>query len=53
MVRRPVLIAPTLTTLIPSRPCAHLEHICACTRTCSHHPSCRVPHAFWNSYLRP
>jgi hypothetical protein len=29
---RPVLIDPTLTTLIPSRPCAHLEHICACTR---------------------
>jgi hypothetical protein len=46
MMCRPVLTAPTLTTLIPSRPCAHLEHICACTRTCSHHPSCGVPRTF-------
>ncbi|KAJ8587630.1 hypothetical protein M405DRAFT_821326 [Rhizopogon salebrosus TDB-379] len=46
MVCRPVLTAPTLTTLVPSRPYAHLEHICAYTRTCSRHPSCGVPHAF-------
>ncbi|KAJ8597838.1 hypothetical protein M405DRAFT_190056 [Rhizopogon salebrosus TDB-379] len=46
MICRPVLAAPTFTTLIPSRPCAHLEHICACTRTCSCHPSCGVPSAF-------
>ncbi|KAJ8582812.1 hypothetical protein M405DRAFT_542340 [Rhizopogon salebrosus TDB-379] len=46
MICRPVLTDPTLTTLIPSRPCAHLEHICACSRTCSRHPSCGVPHAF-------
>ncbi|KAJ8583207.1 hypothetical protein M405DRAFT_937365 [Rhizopogon salebrosus TDB-379] len=37
------LCDPTLTTPIPSRPCAHLEHICACTRTCSRHPSCGYP----------
>ncbi|KAJ8587823.1 hypothetical protein M405DRAFT_284255 [Rhizopogon salebrosus TDB-379] len=46
MTCRPVLTDPTLTTLIPSRPCAHLEHICACTRTCSRHPSCGIPRAF-------
>jgi hypothetical protein len=46
MICRPVLTAPTLTTLIPSHPCAHLEHICACTRTCSRHLSCWVPCAF-------
>jgi hypothetical protein len=45
IICRPVLTDPTLT-LIPSRPCAHLEHICACTHTCSRHPSCGVPRAF-------
>jgi hypothetical protein len=46
MICRPILTAPTLTTPIPSRPCAYLEHICAYTRTCFRHPSCGVPRAF-------
>jgi hypothetical protein len=43
IICRPVLTALTLTALIPFRPCAYLEHICAGTCTCSRHPFCRVP----------